>query len=413
MDVPVEMDHDLHLSLAERRVRREIQMPQRFIDILPQPLPLLPPAEIISEPTAPPSASNSHLRTQPSNLQCLRTFQTPRNIFGLFRQFRSERLPSHDPEELVNLQELSDQPEISERPQPNILEPPVTAGSASMQTQHKSGNPFHPYPNKNSFLLGDWYWNHGVRGSQESFHELLNIVGNPEFHPDDIQYTKWRQIDKTLGSNPFDEEEDGEHMWIDEDIGWKRTPINISVPFHSKTKRPGPQNYHVGHLYHRSLVSIVREKLGNPQEDAHFHYEPFKLFWRPADAEIDVQVHGELYTSPAFLDAHRELQESPREPRCNLPRVVVAMMFWSDETHLTSFGTAKLWPCYLYFGNESKYRRCKPTCHLCNHVAYFKQVSCRYNWSLEPTLIVVTSSQMRLKTLQQTTRMEKGKVALS
>jgi hypothetical protein len=86
-------------------------------------------------------------------------------------------------------------------------------------------------------------------------------------------------------------------------------------------------------------------------------------------------VHGELYMSPAYLEAQREIQEYPGEPGCDLPRVVVALMFWSDATHLTSFGNAKLWPLYLFFGNESKYRRCKPSCHLCEHVAYFQTVS--------------------------------------
>jgi len=34
---------------------------------------------------------------------------------------------------------------------------------------------------------------------------------------------------------------------------------------------------------------------------------------------------------------------------------ILAMLFWSDLTHLASFGTASLWPIYLYFGNLSKY----------------------------------------------------------
>jgi hypothetical protein len=33
--------------------------------------------------------------------------------------------------------------------------------------------------------------------------------------------------------------------------------------------------------------------------------------------------------------------------------VIVALMFWSDVTHLTSFGDAKIWPFYMFFGNES------------------------------------------------------------
>ncbi|KAH7917271.1 hypothetical protein BV22DRAFT_1026716, partial [Leucogyrophana mollusca] len=31
-------------------------------------------------------------------------------------------------------------------------------------------------------------------------------------------------------------------------------------------------------------------------------------------------------------------------------------------------------PLYVYFGNESKYRRCKPSCNLCAHVAYFQNL---------------------------------------
>ena len=32
-------------------------------------------------------------------------------------------------------------------------------------------------------------------------------------------------------------------------------------------------------------------------------------------------------------------------------------MFWSDATHLATFGMVKLWPIYLLFGNLSKYVR--------------------------------------------------------
>jgi hypothetical protein len=207
----------------------------------------------------------------------------------------------------------------------------------------------------------------------------VSIVGNPQFHPEDIRNTKWTKIDVELGRNDFDgwtkdvDNDDGE--WMDEDAGWKKTPVSISVPFTKKTKTPGTKIYTVGNLYHRSLVSVIREKLANPQDNQLFHYDPFELFWRSPGASKDIRVHGELYTSAAFLDAHRDLQESPGEPGCSLPRVVVAMMFSSDATHLTSFGTAKLHPNYLYFGNESKFCRCKPTCHLCNHVAYFQSIS--------------------------------------
>ncbi|RXW21632.1 hypothetical protein EST38_g4229 [Candolleomyces aberdarensis] len=53
-------------------------------------------------------------------------------------------------------------------------------------------------------------------------------------------------------------------------------------------------------------------------------------------------------------------------------------MLASDSTHLTSFGDAQLWPCYLFFGNESKYRRCQPSQHLCHQIAYFEKLSDKF-----------------------------------
>ena len=75
-----------------------------------------------------------------------------------------------------------------------------------------------------------------------------------------------------------------------------------------------------------------------------------------------------------FIQAHRELQDSPGELGCDLQRVVLGLMFASDGTQLTSFGTAKLWPVYLMVGNESKDRRAKPSCHAFEHVAYLETV---------------------------------------
>ncbi|KAH7917181.1 hypothetical protein BV22DRAFT_1052620, partial [Leucogyrophana mollusca] len=159
-----------------------------------------------------------------------------------------------------------------------------------------------------------------------------------------------------------------------EGAGWRKTTVTIKVPFHNRTERPGVREYPAADFYHRSIVSVIREKLANDHHDELFHYQPYELQWRRGPSQRPVNVHGELYTSQAFIQAHRELQQSPPEPGCDLERVVVALMFWSDSTHLTSFGNAKLWPCYMFFGNESKYRRCKPSCRLCNHVAYFKNL---------------------------------------
>jgi hypothetical protein len=158
--------------------------------------------------------------------------------------------------------------------------------------------------------------------------------------------------------------------------------VKIFVPFHRNMDTPGSREYTVANLHHRSLVSIIRDKIANPVNHAHFHYEPYELLWRPDYRRKDIRVHGELYTSPTFIDAHIALQYSARESGCDLERVVVGLMFWSDATHLTTYGNAKLWPLYLFFGNDSKYRRSKPSSNCCEHVAYFETV--RRPFSVEP-----------------------------
>ena len=55
--------------------------------------------------------------------------------------------------------------------------------------------------------------------------------------------------------------------------------------------------------------------------------------------------------SETFIEAYNSLQEQAPELGCNLPMVVIGLMFASDGTQLTSFSTTKLWPVYLAIGN--------------------------------------------------------------
>ena len=105
----------------------------------------------------------------------------------------------------------------------------------------------------------------------------------------------------------------------------------------------------------------------------HLHLEPYELFWKANSAE-PVRVHGGVYTSPAFIEAHDALQLSPPEPGCARQRIVIALMFSSDGTHLTEYGDAYLHPLYAELGNESKDRRSKQSNGCFEHIAYFESV---------------------------------------
>ncbi|KIJ64394.1 hypothetical protein HYDPIDRAFT_90003, partial [Hydnomerulius pinastri MD-312] len=195
------------------------------------------------------------------------------------------------------------------------------------------------------------------------------------FQPEDVRDTKWTAIDRKLGGGSIQVDRTKEDCeWSDEDSGWKKTPVRISAPFHRRTQHPGPKEYVVEGFHHRSLVEVIREAVTDPTHHRLLHYEPYELRWQPPHKASDVRVYGELFTSSTFMTAHRQLQDSPPEFECDLPRRVIGLMFWSDSTHLTAFGTAKLWPLYLYIGNESKYMRCQPSSNLCSHAAYFQSL---------------------------------------
>ena len=94
---------------------------------------------------------------------------------------------------------------------------------------------------------------------------------------------------------------------------------------------------------------------------------------------------SEVYDSDAFIEEQAKIQRAPLppdNPDCKLEKVIAACMVWSDGTHLANFGTAKLWPIYILFGNLSKYIRAQPTSGACLHLAYIPSLP---DWIQEVT----------------------------
>lgn len=130
-------------------------------------------------------------------------------------------------------------------------------------------------------------------------------------------------------------------------------------------------------LYSRELLYIIRRGFSH-NNPLHFHYEPFELRWTPPNkSKTESQrLSGELFTSPAMIEAHREVQRLQiSDTKCTLPRVVAALMLGSDGLQLGPFSTAKAWPLYAWLGNASKYERSKPSSNLCFEVAHIPSVS--------------------------------------
>ncbi|KZP26571.1 hypothetical protein FIBSPDRAFT_781724, partial [Athelia psychrophila] len=217
------------------------------------------------------------------------------------------------------------------------------------------------------YLLMDWMHSGSSRKSVGEVDRLAKVLSHPEFTLEDIsgfsarkQNNHFDAFDDQGAENSEDQSRPGD--------GWKHSTVEISIPTGEKDPSGNGHSFTVHGLHHRPLLGVMKAAVADASS-RWFHYFPFRRFWDSPSGER-VRVYDEAYTSDVWLKAHDDLQKQPNEPGCKLEKVILGLMFWSDSTHLTSFGSAKIWPVYMYFGNLSKYTRSKPSCGAAHHVAY-------------------------------------------
>jgi hypothetical protein len=284
---------------------------------------------------------------------------------GLFRIYPTR--PTLFPQDDSNLISLTDAP---------TLEGQQVTGSNAAQASTGVSLPdvdidhlFDAFTNTSCGLLMAWLYSGTPQKSNAEAIRLARYTSHPSFRGEEtFGFNPAREaklLDKFLldKSNPFREEH-----------GWHQSTVKIRLPKERKswTSEAHAPELEVPGVYHRSLTSIIRSTFEDDVSKT-FHMTPYSQYWKVSDTKT-VQVFSEAYSSPAMLDAYTEINDLPREPDDNLERVVAPLMMWSDATHLTNFGDASLWPFYLYFGNQSKYTRGKPTSKACHHVAYIPTV---------------------------------------
>ncbi|KAG2003606.1 hypothetical protein CC2G_004198 [Coprinopsis cinerea AmutBmut pab1-1] len=286
--------------------------------------------------------------------------ETLPNDFGLYKRFKTVEDHPHDPDLYVAPSDLHDD---ESAPIPPLLKEPEL-------------DILHPFPNVSSFLLSEWWWKDREGKSKQDFMELISIVGDDKWDAAGVRTANWAKIDRALTSGGMEDSDNSEDSeWVDDDgTTWVTSEVTIDVPLRSKLTNRKTIPYTIKDFTYRPLLSVIKDRLSDAKQGEHFHYLPYELRWKPGEEKENVRVHGELYTSPAFLDEFEKLQQSPKEPGCDLPRYVVGLMFGSDATMLAQFGSAKAWPVYMFYGNDSKYRRCKPSTKLGEHIAFLEKL---------------------------------------
>ncbi|CUA67885.1 Maltodextrin phosphorylase [Thermococcus litoralis DSM 5473] [Rhizoctonia solani] len=204
-----------------------------------------------------------------------------------------------------------------------------------------------------------------------------NVIAQPGFRPQDVIGYNFRALDQKLAES--------EHNWntlCPPSEGWKNVPLRLEIPPLRQTQAQIRANKDatisrhyitVDGLRARKLLDIVNRAFSE-NNIATFHYVPFKSFWKPPDSGSGPaqQLFDEIYSSPSMLNAHREVQRLKiADSSCTRPRCVAYFMFGSDGTLLgKGFSNVKGHPIYGFFGNESKYQRCKPSSNTCFHIAH-------------------------------------------
>jgi hypothetical protein len=313
------------------RPKRNSRLPARYEDVNPEPL--RPLEEEDEQPTValPRLCLNVHNR-----------LRTATNSFGLLREYLDR--PSFDPDSFVPEDDLH---QVGGTDRVSILPPSL--------------RPSLVHRNESVEILMNWKDSGASTKSDAEVNRLVNdVLLDPNFKLEDLQGFN------VARENQRSDAAEKKFPFFD---SFQTADINIEVP--SGTSGIPPGTFSVPGLVYRKLTAVIQASLSSPLA-SHFHFSPFKLFHK-SQSGVEERIFSEVYNSDVFIKEYDNVQRAPLppdQPDCKLEKVVVALMVWSDSTHLANFGTAKLWPIYFLFGNASKYIRGQPNSGACQHVAY-------------------------------------------
>ena len=331
---------------AGKRPQRERRLPARYRDVLPEPAPVIINNDTTSDLISTRSLPRIHLIVRD-------TIQMVANIFGLWREYPHR--PSYDPDHSIPLDTLASLPQadhIASQDPLGIIQP--DGDTNSPRTPSAPSNP-------SVDILLHWQNSGSTTKSHAEMDRLVDILHHPDFSIGDLP----KNFNAARENRKRDQHEKSPHL-----KGFQETTIKIEVPSGDKNIRS--RFIDIPGLHFRKLTTIIQDAFMSPLASK-FHYSPFKLFHKSPTSGEEQRVFSELYNSDAFLKEHDSVQRAPLppdDPDCKREKVIAALMFWSDSTHLTNFGIAKLWPIYLFLGNLSKYICAEPSSQACYHVAY-------------------------------------------
>ena len=361
-----------HPPVIAARSGRPICLPARYIDYLPTGNGLR------HVPSPPPSPLSPQLSTHSSELEHpppLIEYRTQPTDMGLFRVYPTQ--PTHICKGEDDIHSFVDAPTLDTS---GGTQDTLRRDDSLMVTIHGLAdhqitreNLYSAFSSPTAGILMCWQYSGTNTKSAAELNRLWSFIKDPQFQPS-LHHSFNHEREKKLvekylhaDCNPFKA-----------DHGWKTSAVSVLLPHEQSTWPLGEHDpsvpvLEVKGVHHRDITDIIVSTLQDLITST-FHLVPFKEYWQPDPASDPIRVFGEAYSSGECLDAYQKIHSLPRDPGDDLERIVIPLMLWSDATQLANFGDASLWPVYLFFGNQSKYTRGKPTAAACHHVAYIPTV---------------------------------------
>ena len=230
---------------------------------------------------------------------------------------------------------------------------------------------YHPFPNASFFRLLKWFYLGSPTKSKADLDSVVHdVMLAHDFKLDDLKtFSADREMARldNYGSTTTS-------FFSGDD--WKEGSVTVRVP-NAKSKFASESvalEFKISGVYYRPLLEVIKNAFQSPSAKE-YHWVPFKLFHQSPDKHV--RVYSDIYNSDAMLEEDAKIQALPRDPSDDSDSevAIAPILVWSDSTHLANFGTASLWPIYIFFGNLSKYTRGKPSAFAANHLAYIPSVS--------------------------------------
>jgi hypothetical protein len=304
------------------------------------------PLEIIEDLPNPPNPPIDNTALVPD-------FKSDANGYSVYRIYQGGR-PSYTPDEIYHVDYASDSRNF------------IFAGPKVSFDPHQN-----PFENISILRLMNWFHNNATSKTLNDLDTLVHeVILAPDFDKNHLlNFRGSRESDRL---DKFCEEPESPFSG---DSRWIETSVNISVPC-EKVKHASEIDtpvFTVKNLYYRRPLEVIKGAYHEVAAE-HFNITPYKEYWQPSPDSPPERIFSELYNSDACIQEHERIKAQPRMPGPQLEIVIAAIMLSSDSTQLTSFGTASLWPIYLYLGELSKFIRLKPTSFAAHHLAYIPKV---------------------------------------